>query len=260
VEPILIWTVMNLDVPGGVFSGAMGRFGVFGAMVVLTALMLSATAVAQYGVPAPSVPDGSGAGSSGGPPAAQVKANGNPFTGGLSFTPKDVTVQVGDTVRWTNTDYLVPHTATEDNGLWDLGGSYGPPGGPFGFGPGTSVERDFSAGTFNYFCKVHPTMRGTVSAPVELRQKAKRRGFRQGPGFRVIAVWSQIQLPAGQVFDVQKRKGAGAWKTVRDGTSKLRGRFAAREGSKLFFRARVRKTADPSAASDYSPPTKIKVG
>src|SRR5436309_11203637 len=70
-------------------------------------------------------------------PAATVKAEGNAFTGGLQFDPASVTVHVGDTVRWVNTDRIVPHTATEDHGLWDLDGTYGAtPANPPGFGPG----------------------------------------------------------------------------------------------------------------------------
>jgi plastocyanin len=74
-------------------------------------LALASAAFAQYppAPPAPAQPEGQ--------PAASVNANGNAFTGGLSFTPFSVTVPVGGVVRWTNTDMLVPHTATEDHGL-----------------------------------------------------------------------------------------------------------------------------------------------
>src|SRR3954454_1137805 len=91
-------------------------------------------------------------------------ANGNVFTGGLSFPPASVRVAVGDTVRWRNTDNVVPHTATENHGLWDLGGNYGQtPANPSGFGPGETVQRRFEAGTHSYYCRVHPTqMRGRV--------------------------------------------------------------------------------------------------
>src|SRR6059058_3132731 len=90
-------------------------------------------------------------------PAAEVNAEGNAFTGGLKFDPAKVGVKVGQVVRWTNTDFLVPHTATEDHGLWDLGGTYGgTPANPSGFGPGESRSRVFEAGTQNYYCRVHP--------------------------------------------------------------------------------------------------------
>jgi plastocyanin len=109
-----------------------------------------------------------------GPPAATVKAEGNAFTGGLKFDPASVTVRVGDTVQWVNTDNVVPHTATEDHGLWDLTGTYGQtPANPPGFGPGETRERVFEAGTAHYYCKVHPQqMHGVVSVPVELSEGA----------------------------------------------------------------------------------------
>src|SRR3954452_20693865 len=94
----------------------------------------------------------------------EVGANGNVFTGGLSFTPAKLTLAVGDTVRWRNTDNVVPHTATENHGLWDLGGDYGQtPANPSGFGPGETVQRRFEAGKHSYYCRVHPTqMRGRI--------------------------------------------------------------------------------------------------
>src|SRR5207237_3176522 len=90
-------------------------------------------------------------------PAADVKAEGNAFTGGLKFDPPKVSVKVGQIVRWTNTDKFVPHTATEDHGLWDLAGTYGmTPANPAGFGPGETRTRVFEAGTEHYYCRVHP--------------------------------------------------------------------------------------------------------
>jgi plastocyanin len=227
-----------------------GRVGVFGFVAAFALLAPASVAAGQYGGPGMTP----GAGSPSESPAAKVAANGNPLSGGLSFTPQNVTVKAGEVVQWTNTDSFAPHTATENHSLWDLGGSYGgTPANPPGFAPGASVQREFSAGTFNYFCRVHPTdMSGSVSVPVELRRK------RRGERVRVVAVWSEVALPAGQVFDVEKRRGGGDWKTVRDGTRDLRGRFAAQQGKAFRFRARVRKADDPDAASGYSPVAKIR--
>lgn len=99
-----------------------------------------------------------------------VSAAGNAFTGGLAFAPPHVAVSVGETVTWTNTDFLVPHTSTEKNGLWALSGSYGgTPANPPGYAPGVSVARAFDAGTHEYFCEVHPRqMIGSVTVPVSL--------------------------------------------------------------------------------------------
>src|SRR3954452_22736266 len=159
----------------------------------------------------------------------EVGANGNVFTGGLSFTPAKLTLSVGDAVRWRNTDNVVPHTATEDHGLWDLTGGYGAtPANPSGFGPGETRQRVFEAGTHDYYCRVHPTqMRGTIAvAPtlavqrvrVKIRRKRKpvttrkrRRRARTKVISYVVAVWAQASPAQGQAFDVQRARPGGGW-------------------------------------------------
>jgi plastocyanin len=187
---------------------------------------------------------------------ANVNAAGNPFTGGLAFKPPGVAVRVGDSVRWRNTDFLVPHTATEDHHLWDLGGNY-PPLTMQGFGPGETVKRKFAAGTFSYFCEVHgaEAMSGFVEVPVRLRDR------RRGGRFKVVARWSEQGLPKGQVFDVQRSRGTGGLKFVRRGTRALKGTFGGGDrGTVWTFRARVRRAGNPAAASGWSPPKRIRVG
>jgi len=74
------------------------------------------------------------------------------------FVPSTVTIEVGETVTWANTD-TAAHTATAgsaadgpsgvfDSSLIMAGGSY-------------SYIAD-TAGTFDYFCMVHPWMEGTI--------------------------------------------------------------------------------------------------
>ena len=74
------------------------------------------------------------------------------------FIPNPVTVEVGAIITWANTD-TAAHTATAGSaadgpsGVWDsslimAGGSY-------------SYTAD-TAGTFDYFCMVHPWMEGTL--------------------------------------------------------------------------------------------------
>lgn len=72
---------------------------------------------------------------------------------GFAFQPGTVTIQVGDTVTWTNNDGT-PHTATSTDNPALFDGQMAP-GGSFSF--------TFSdAGTFDYVCKIHPAMQGTV--------------------------------------------------------------------------------------------------
>lgn len=70
----------------------------------------------------------------------------------FSYGPDPIEVEVGDAVTWTNED-SAPHTATADDGSFDTG--------TLDKGKGKSVTFK-EAGTFPYFCEIHPTMHGTV--------------------------------------------------------------------------------------------------
>jgi plastocyanin len=216
-------------------------------------------------------------GSPSAPERADVDANGNAFTGGLEFFPDAVTVRVGGVVRWLNTDFLVPHTATEDHGLWDLGGTYGAtPANPSGFGPGESVQRMFEAGTAKYYCRVHPTtMRGTVTVPVRLslarrRVVTKRRVRSRRTGrvrtvrrvrtrYFVDATWAAGAPASGRVFDVELKRDARAWQALLTGTTETGARVSAgaRRGAITAVRARLRLTDNPSAATGWSPDASV---
>lgn len=70
----------------------------------------------------------------------------------FTYQPDPVVVQTGGKVIWQNQD-AAPHTATADDGSFDTGtiekGKIG-------------SETFKEAGTFAYFCEIHPDMRGTV--------------------------------------------------------------------------------------------------
>ncbi|HEX5929410.1 MAG TPA: cupredoxin domain-containing protein [Solirubrobacterales bacterium] len=70
----------------------------------------------------------------------------------FTYQPDPVVVQTGGKVIWQNED-AAPHTATADDGSFDTGtieqGRIG-------------SETFKDAGTFPYFCEIHPDMRGTV--------------------------------------------------------------------------------------------------
>lgn len=70
-----------------------------------------------------------------------------------AFRPAAYAARVGDTVVWAN-DGLAPHTATATNGAFDTG--------IVGAGASGSV-RLTTAGTFSYFCTIHPQMTGTLT-------------------------------------------------------------------------------------------------
>jgi len=70
----------------------------------------------------------------------------------FTYQPDPVVVQTGGKVIWQNED-AAPHTATADDGSFDTGtieqGKIG-------------SETFKEAGSYPYFCEIHPDMRGTV--------------------------------------------------------------------------------------------------
>lgn len=78
------------------------------------------------------------------------------------FSPNDLTIKAGDIVTFTNTDFVL-HTVTSISGSGDTPA----PDGVFDTGllaSGESKQVTFDeAGTYNYFCSIHPQMRGTVT-------------------------------------------------------------------------------------------------
>jgi plastocyanin len=70
----------------------------------------------------------------------------------FTYQPDPVVVQVGGKVVWQNQD-TAPHTATAEDESWDTGtiekGKIG-------------SETFKEAGTFAYYCEIHPDMKGTV--------------------------------------------------------------------------------------------------
>jgi plastocyanin len=88
------------------------------------------------------------AAASAGPAAATMEVKIDNF----SFGPTTITVAVGTTVTWTNRDDI-PHTVVSTDGVFKS--------------KVMDTDEKFSftftkAGTFAYFCSIHPKMTGTV--------------------------------------------------------------------------------------------------
>lgn len=80
------------------------------------------------------------------------------FIQNMAFSPANKTIAVGTTIKWTNYDGYA-HTVTS--------GVPGTPSGLFDSG-NIASNKTFSytftqAGTYNYFCKIHNSMRGTIT-------------------------------------------------------------------------------------------------
>ena len=72
---------------------------------------------------------------------------------GFAFAPSTLNVRVGDVIIWTNSD-SVTHTITSDSGN-ELKSS--------SLSNGETYTHTFNtAGTYNYHCSIHSTMKGNV--------------------------------------------------------------------------------------------------
>jgi len=89
-------------------------------------------------------PTGAGGASSG----AEVKID------NFSFTPQEIRVKVGTTITWTNRDDI-PHTVASTDSLFKS--------------KALDTDDKFTftptkAGTYSYYCSIHPKMTGKVIA------------------------------------------------------------------------------------------------
>ena len=83
------------------------------------------------------------------PRAAETK---NVAAKDFAFDPKTISINVGDTIMWTN-EGAVPHTVSADDGSFDSGN----------LDKGGTFSHTFDkAGTFAYHCSFHPFMHGTI--------------------------------------------------------------------------------------------------
>jgi plastocyanin len=70
----------------------------------------------------------------------------------MAFSPAKIEAHVGDTIEWTNGDF-VTHTATATDKSWDVVV-------PAGKNGTLLLIKD---GTVDYFCRFHPMMKGTIT-------------------------------------------------------------------------------------------------
>jgi plastocyanin len=136
------------------------------------------------------------------PPAgAQTVAVG---IAGFKFNPATLTIPVGTTVTWTNSD-TAPHTATSDSNAWTT---------PM-IQTGQSASITFTqAGTFPYHCSVHPNMKATIivqsaTTPVPLSAT-------KAPPVKVLAKEANGKYVFGPVKTKIKLGQTVMWKNSSD--------------------------------------------
>ena len=70
----------------------------------------------------------------------------------LAFTPAEISAHAGDTIEWTNGDFLA-HTATARSKDWDLM-----------IAPNQTCRLILKRpGEIEYYCRFHPNMSGRIS-------------------------------------------------------------------------------------------------
>ncbi len=116
-------------------------------LVSVAALLLISCGTQEPGVPSPGLPKA---------PSSGTPRAGTPITEvtieGFAFEPATITVPVGATVTWYNRDSVL-HTVTAGDDLFDS--SRLPTNGTFTY---TFAQ----AGTFEYYCAIHPSMEGKI--------------------------------------------------------------------------------------------------
>jgi plastocyanin len=173
-----------------------------------------------------------------------------------AFSPRDVTVSVGEKVTWTNTQG--EHNVRFDDGSFEM---------PSDAMSGWTVERTFNApGTFRYYCEPHVglgmtgtvTVTGTAPAPAPVPPGGPAPGEPPPPGagpnpltrpevtFKVsnlnpragqrIRLFGLVRPELdGEPVQIQRRTRAGSFKTVARTTL----RDAGEDRSKFARRIRV---------------------
>lgn len=183
--------------------------------------------------------------------------------GGFAFSPSSVTVAQGETVTWHFAGPDTNHSVTSDTGQadsWDSDPGRSPSSADHP--PGSTYPRRFDkAGSFTYFCKVHPSMKGRVVVngppgtppPADTTPpavtKLTARGARRPKPIAVRFTLSEpasVRIAAGKKVAVTRAARAGA-NAIKLPTRKLK-------------RGRVRLTLTATdAAGNASAPDRITV-
>jgi plastocyanin len=138
---------------------------------------------------------------------AQVKVA---MTQDLRFDPQEVSINVGDTVLWTNTATTHPHTATADSFRQRRQGFNSGSFPRQWLEPGETFQFTFtSAGTYPYHCVPHEAagMVGTVIVDPALASASKHFFTAAADGKDVVVRWS---VPEGERIGFKVLRGT-AW-------------------------------------------------
>jgi plastocyanin len=109
----------------------------------------------------------------------------------LDYDPRDLVVEAGSTIRWTNVGEL-PHTVTDRDGAFDSDLML----------TDQTYQRTFdTVGAYEYFCTLHPNMVGTVTV-VEAGTGGASPGVDPGGGETVVAAGPEGSEDSGSLSGV----------------------------------------------------------
>jgi plastocyanin len=129
--------------------------GVVVLIIIVLVVVLLASGHTNAPKPSPSSPTPSPSPSATASVAPTPAATNTVTITNYAFTPANITVTKGTTVKWVNND-VVAHTVTETDG------KTGPNSGDLNQNQSYSFTFD-EVGTFKYNCSLHPYMTGTVT-------------------------------------------------------------------------------------------------
>lgn len=128
-----------------------------------------------------------------------------------SYSPTPVTINIADTVRWTNNGFS-SHTSTGNAPLsyWSSGT----------LRRGSTYSRALpAAGTYGYFCAFHSSMRGTV----RVRMGATPSSGSTSTTFTLTV--AKASAPSGYEYVIRRRNPGGTfstWRTITAATTTFR--------------------------------------
>jgi plastocyanin len=160
------------------------------------------------------------------------------------FNPNVVLVARGGTVTW---DFVgkTHHTATDTTGmeLYDSGS----------LSTGSYSYTFTAAGTYGFYCILHPEMGGRIHVPMRAKPSKGLRSTVFG------LTWAAATAPDGYAYDVQVKRPGGTYQLWQDGVTATGGSFKADVGRGVYrFQARLRQLSS-SEVSLWSDTVSISV-
>jgi plastocyanin len=160
----------------------------------------------------------------------------------FGFNSNNLTVAMGDSVRWHNGSTST-HTSTANQfGMWNMTLARGATSAPI------LLQR---GGSFGYRCTIHSSMTGKIA----VRIRATPTTGSTATNF-VIRV-GLANAPSGYTEDIQMRRSGGTFATWRSTTAQTTS-FRATSRGTYQFRSRLRHLSD-GVATAYGPVLSVTV-